>query len=347
MKIIEIQNKAGKIRLADVVEQTVMDRLIGEIGKIFGSRAAASGDYSGELTNCAENAVDSLEIEIHSPGGSVMDGYTLYNEIQALRSRGVHVTATINSLAASMASVIAMAADVIRMVPNGRMMIHDVSTGIRGNAEDLRKQADLIDGMSNEIAQIYADRTGKPIEDMRGLMKTETWMSASVALKSGFIDEVFDIRAKSPTTAHMNVFARLFGNDADATQLDSIIEENATLNTALAAAQTKVAELTGLPVIIAEKDTEITNIIAERDAFKVDVDTLTAQLITSRAETEAAKASTGHLVTQTLATIGQTEPLELREKNESPTAGLTGLQKTIAAMRHKAAIQAAKKAAGN
>ncbi|MFA9263256.1 MAG: hypothetical protein ACEQSB_08145 [Undibacterium sp.] len=103
MNLIEITNKAGKIKLNDIVMQPVMDRLISEIGKIFGAKAAENGDYSGELTNCAENAVDTLEIEIHSPGGSVLDGYVLYNEILGLRKRGVHVTATVNSLAASMA----------------------------------------------------------------------------------------------------------------------------------------------------------------------------------------------------------------------------------------------------
>ena len=117
MSIISIENKSGKIRLKDAVVQPVMDELIEQIGRLFGATAAQSGEYTGELTNCLENAVDELEIEIHSPGGSIFDGFTLYNELLGLRQRGVKVTATINTLAASMASVIAMAADVIRIVP--------------------------------------------------------------------------------------------------------------------------------------------------------------------------------------------------------------------------------------
>ena len=105
MNAIEITNKSGKIRLNDVVVKPVIDQLIDEIGKLFGAKAVADGADFGEITNCAENAIDTLEIEINSPGGSIFDGYTIYNEIRSLRDRGVEVTATIIGMAASMASV--------------------------------------------------------------------------------------------------------------------------------------------------------------------------------------------------------------------------------------------------
>jgi ClpP class serine protease len=102
MTILTIENKAGKVRLNESINPDSMTRLIDEIGLVFGAKAAANGADFGEITNCIENAADSLELEIHSPGGSVLDGYKLYHALLELRGRGVFVTATINSLAASM-----------------------------------------------------------------------------------------------------------------------------------------------------------------------------------------------------------------------------------------------------
>lgn len=192
MNLLTIENKSAKLKLNDIVMQPVMDDIIRQIGKVFGANAAETGEYTGELTNCFENAADTLDIEIHSPGGSVLDGYVLYHELLSLRKRGVYVTANINSLAASMASVIAMAADKITMVKGGRMMIHDVSQGVRGNAEDLAKAAKLCDDMSNEIALIYSNRTGIDKAKTRTMMKVETWMNADEAMQMRFIDEVID-----------------------------------------------------------------------------------------------------------------------------------------------------------
>lgn len=190
MQILQIENKAGKVKLSEGVHSESVERLIEEMSLVFGATAANNGANFGELMNCYENAADTLEIEIHSPGGSVLDGYKLYHALLELRERGVYVTATINSLAASMASVVAMAADKIRMVKGGRMMIHEVSTVTAGNAEQHAKAADLLDSMSQEIAEIYAGRTGKEVAEMREMMKGETWMNAIVAIEHGFIDEV-------------------------------------------------------------------------------------------------------------------------------------------------------------
>lgn len=111
MKTIEIENKQGKVRLNETVTPDSIGRMIEEIGRLFGAKAAADGADFGMIMNAAENAVDVLDIEINSPGGSVFDGYTIYNEIGSLRSRGVVVNARITGMCASMASVIAMACD--------------------------------------------------------------------------------------------------------------------------------------------------------------------------------------------------------------------------------------------
>jgi ATP-dependent protease ClpP protease subunit len=190
MEILKIENKAGKAKLTDAIFKESTDKLLEEIGSVFGASAMAEGKDFGVLMNCAENAADTMEVEIHSPGGSILDGYRIYQAITDLRARGVHVTAIINTLAASMASVIAMAADKVKIVKGGRMMIHEASTATWGNAEDHARSAKLLDEMSDEIAGIYAERTGKPQKEMRDRMRKETWMSAETAVSEGFADEV-------------------------------------------------------------------------------------------------------------------------------------------------------------
>jgi ATP-dependent protease ClpP protease subunit len=344
MNQILIENKAGKIQLRDIVMQPVMDELIAEIGRIFGAKAAAEGSFTGELTNYAENAVDTLEIVIHSPGGSVLDGYTLFHEINALRARGVVVTATINSLAASMASVIAMACDSIRMVPQGRMMIHEVKQGIYGDTAALTAGAKLCDDMSAEIADIYASKTGQTSSSMREMMKKETWMNAKEALAAGFIDEVFDIRATETTKNTMSLLSKLFPGNDEISKLEASINENDSLRTELATAQLKITELTGLSAIIADKDLEITALATEKQDLTTALATATEEIAAKVTEIEAAKASAGVIATEILASIGQPAPLAI--EGELPPvdhaaiyATLTGAARTNYYTEHSADIR--------
>jgi ATP-dependent Clp protease, protease subunit len=209
MKILTIENKAAKLKLTEQVDKWSMDELIEEIDKTYGAKAAASGNFTGEITNCIENAADTLDIEIHSPGGSVLDGYRLYAAIKDLRARGVYVTANV-TLAASMASVIAMAADRIHMRKGARMMIHEASAATMGDADTHRNRADLLESISDEIAGIYANRTGIPQDEIRESMKKETWMDGKQAVALKFADDFdTDEKEKGKTTKAMNILDRL------------------------------------------------------------------------------------------------------------------------------------------
>ena len=311
--LLTIDNKSGKIRLNDVVCKPVIEELITQIGKLFGATAAAGGMDFGTLTATAENAVDTLEIEINSPGGSIFDGYDIYNEIMSLRDRGVMVTATVTGMAASMASVICMACDVVRMVPHGRMMIHEASNGVRGNAEDLRKAADLLDSISADIANIYAKRTGMDVSSVREMMKAETWMTAEECLSKGFINEIFDIRAKGPTPTAMSLLAKLFPGNDEVSKLEASIAENDSLRAELSAAEAKITELSGLSAIIAEKDQDLTALATKVTDLETAISISTAELAAKDEALAEAKESAGKIATETLASIGQAEPLPLGE----------------------------------
>lgn len=344
MSIISIENKSGKIRLKDVVAQPVMDELLDQIGRLFGAQAAITGAYTGELTNCIENAVDELEIEIHSPGGSVFDGFTLYNELLKLRGRGVKVTATINTLAASMASVIAMAADKIRIVPNGQIMIHEAQTGVRGTADDLRKAAEQAERMNVQLADIYAARTGLDVEEVRAMMKRETWMDAKDAVEKKFADEIlrFDSLENS-----MSILAKLFPGNDQVAQLEAQVAENDTLRAELLDAKAKVDELSAL----AEVNSQLQNELAASATQVTELTAKATELEAKVAELEAVSAESQEAVSakaaELLAAQGHAGSVALAADGNDvmPTlldqfAALTGEEATKFFNENRAAILA-------
>ena len=128
-----------------------------------------------------------VEVHLATPGGEVFDGIAIFN---ALKNHDGLVRVVVDSLAASIGSVSAMAADPGNLIigKNASMMIHDgFSMGI-GNAGDLRELADLLDKQSDNIAGIYADRTGKPAAAWREAMLAETWYVGQEAVDAGLAD---------------------------------------------------------------------------------------------------------------------------------------------------------------
>lgn len=134
--------------------------------------------------------IDSDEIELHlnSPGGDVFDGFAIY---QALLEHKATVEVRIDSLAASIASVIAMAGDTRQISTVGQMMIHDAFGFAIGNAEDMHKTADLLDRLSDTIAEVYAVRAGHTRDYWRSLMKEESWFNAEEAKAAGLVSSIY------------------------------------------------------------------------------------------------------------------------------------------------------------
>ena len=130
---------------------------------------------------------EDLEVEINSGGGSVFAGSEIYT---ALKDYKGHVTAKIVGLAASAASVIAMAGDKVMMSPTAQMMIHNVSTYTSGDYRDMEHSAEVLKSANNTIANAYRLKTGKTQEELLKLMDNETWMTAQKAKELGFIDEI-------------------------------------------------------------------------------------------------------------------------------------------------------------
>ena len=285
MKILTIENRTAKVKLNDAVTPWSADDLIDDIERSYGNKAVAENLTVGGFTAKADDALDALEIEVNTPGGSVLDGYRIYHAIMAMRGRGVRVVATVNTLAASMGSVILMAADEVRIVEGGRIMIHEAASGEGGTAADHFRTGKNLEEISEEIAGIYANRTGATPEEMRAAMKAVTWMGAKEAVERKFADSIlkFDTGAKA-----MSILAKLFPGNVEAEKLEAEIAENSNLRTELATAQAKIDELQNLTGEIAMKDLKITDLTAK-------VDEITAQITAKDAEiaklTEAATAT--------------------------------------------------------
>lgn len=130
--------------------------------------------------------VTTLNVRINSPGGDYFDGVTIYN---ALLRHPATVNVFVDGLAASAASVIAMAGHTIHMAANALMMIHQAQSIAVGTADDLRAKADLLDIGNQAMADVYAKRTGQTVAKCHDLMAAETWMTAEEALTLGFSDQ--------------------------------------------------------------------------------------------------------------------------------------------------------------
>lgn len=153
------------------------------------------GDYwdgldAASLVPQITSGSDDLIIAINSPGGLVIEGLAIFNAIERAKANGRKVICRIDGLAASMASVIALAGNEVVMAENALMMIHNPWDCACGDAEELRAAADRLDTLKATIVNIYAKRSGMSVDDVSALMDAETWMTAADAKAQGFIDTI-------------------------------------------------------------------------------------------------------------------------------------------------------------
>lgn len=134
----------------------------------------------------AEHPGDLL-VFINSPGGDVVAGSLIYS---MLKEHAGKITVRIDGLAASAASVVAMAGDRVEMAPTAYMMIHNAATIAFGNKADMQAAAEMLAEVDRGIRTAYALKTGKSERELAKLMDAETWMSAAKALEDGFIDAI-------------------------------------------------------------------------------------------------------------------------------------------------------------
>jgi len=154
--------------------------------------------------------VEEINLHIDSPGGSVFQGNAIYT---ALKNHPARVNVFIDGLAASIASVIAMAGDSIEIAHGAMMMIHKPTVLMWGNADELRKEADVLDMMQKSIVETYVARTGKEFDEIDAWCDETKWFNADEAVEYGFADTKGEAKTAAASLTDWDL--SLFDNSPD------------------------------------------------------------------------------------------------------------------------------------
>lgn len=160
-----------------------------EIGVGYFGGGIAAVDFIKELKALKLEAGDTLTARINSPGGNVFEGVAIHNYLRTIKAK---VVVVIDGVAASIASVIAMAGDRIEMPENSMMFIHNPMMLAIGNAASMRKAAEDLDNIRDSMASSYLRRAGDKLnrEFLYAMLDAETWLTAADAVTHGLADEV-------------------------------------------------------------------------------------------------------------------------------------------------------------
>lgn len=154
--------------------------------------------FSERMAEVRKEKAKALDIYINSYGGSVFDGIAIYNQIKRFEGEKI---VHIDGIAASIASVIAMAGDTINIAANGTMMIHNAWGMAVGTAEDMRAMAESLELTNGTIRDTYVARTKAADKDVRAWMDAETWMNADQCVERGFADAKTSAASESAIAA--------------------------------------------------------------------------------------------------------------------------------------------------
>ncbi|WP_181261490.1 ClpP-like prohead protease/major capsid protein fusion protein [Pseudomonas aeruginosa] len=172
----------------------------------IGAWGITAQQFARELK--AMGDLNKISLHIHSPGGDVFEGTAIYN---LLKHHPARVEGYVDGLAASMATVVLMSCDVIHIPENAMMMVHR-PWGIQGGeADDMRRYADLLEKIEGTMVAAYMAKTGKSEEDIKALLKAETWMDGREAVEAGFADQLTEPLAAAAqlTSKRMKEFAHM------------------------------------------------------------------------------------------------------------------------------------------
>ncbi len=215
---------AGKVgnwySIKNLSESTAEVYIYDEIG-LYGVTAA---NFASELSNITAGRIT---LRISSPGGDVFDGLAILN---SLRQHAAIIDVIIDGIAASAASFIAMAGNTVLMSQQSMMRIHDASGFVIGNSRDMREMADLLEKTSDNIAAVYAQRTGKGKEEWRKAMQAETWYSDEEAVQAGLADGIVGVEQDDPDPKPEPVAdaATNMAFDISALDIKSLVKEAVT-----------------------------------------------------------------------------------------------------------------------
>ena len=183
--------------------------------RIDGVIGQGENEVSAEMvrSQLPENGTEPIRVSIHSEGGSVFEGFAIYDTF--VNYSGPK-TIAVESTAFSIASFIAMAFDEIEMSPNAYLMLHNPRVGTEGDDEELAKSAGMLGQLKTNMVEAYASRSGKTAEEITAILKAETYMNATDAVANGFANRITSKPVQARAFARLDnmphgVVAALFG----------------------------------------------------------------------------------------------------------------------------------------
>lgn len=173
--------------------------LTGTVGKDFWMEGFTYLEVFNALVSLGRNS--DVTVRINSGGGYATEGAAIYS---LLKAHGGTVSVIVEGIAASAASVIAMAGDTVTMVTGSVMMIHDPSAITFGTADDHEKSVEMLDAIASSLADAYADKTGRSAEQTRADMREELWLTPQEAIDLGYADAAAEPEAEPAAIAAFN-----------------------------------------------------------------------------------------------------------------------------------------------
>ena len=276
------------------------------VGSIGGDIAALP--VSGNISNLLAGGVKEIEVRITSYGGCLYTALAIYDTLTAARQAGVQVTGRVYGVAASAATIILMACERIELTAKSELMVHEPATCIYGKVSELQTDVNSLQACWQRMCQLYADRTGKSVQEIIDTHRQDTWYTAEQAIAYGWADAIFapveqpgkdtPVEAKAdaapapltndtaetpqpaaePTKrslwqAAVDVAAR-FGlcppRPREAATATPPLPPEKLLADAAAQQQRMAAEMEGLRAMLAAAQQERSAIAAERDAARAD-----------------------------------------------------------------------------
>lgn len=204
----------------------------------IGAFGISAGEFRAALKEAKNKPVKLL---INSPGGDVFDGIAMYNDAKAYAGQ---VTVSITGLAASAASILAMAGDTIEIADSAFLMIHNAWALAIGDKRDMRQLADTLEQIDASLADVYAARTGKPSAEVSQMMDAETWLKGQAAVAAGFANSITGeeaVNAAFNLSVFANVPPELVGNFPDVPETRRDLERMLMQDAGMSRSQARAA----------------------------------------------------------------------------------------------------------
>ena len=326
-KWYNIQNKA---------DETAGIYIFDEIG----TYGVTAQDFISDIKDLKDKPIN---LRINSLGGDVFDGMAMYNVI---KRREAKTTVYIEGIAASIATIVALAADEVIMAENSLFMIHNAWGGTMGEAKDMRKTADTLDKISSELIDIYMKKTGLSYDALAEMMDEETWLNANEAFELGFIDTISDsikVAAKYDVSKFKNITQEEIQNKLNINinnkkmtnelkeWFNNKVEEIVTAVKGDVKVSEDVAEQTMITVNLGDND-EIMNKISEFETGNIElsnkISLLEEELVASKGtnetltvEVEALNAKINKADAKGTEIETESDPAVVENKTEDANAG--------------------------